>query len=215
MEDVAKWAGTVGHNKLPPITPSVVPVETGTKVVGTRALGKKRCKKLLIIGIVIGVVVATVICTAAFLIHRRMHHDHFKGRVKDGDHEAEEDIRMDEAKRVIHVGRNATSHFFRLLAVLDYETKLAGFKNCYKQECYVDRLRDNYENGCAKWRHFQRHHRMPKERPLRVGPVIEQDILEYIGGEEIFAICGNLPSYWVIEVPPGTPVGNSSDIIYL
>ncbi|KAL8613725.1 hypothetical protein ACOMHN_029817 [Nucella lapillus] len=216
LEDVNGWAVVVGDKKLPPLPPSApVPVESGTTVAGKRGLGKRRCKKL-IIGIIIGAVVATAITVGVFMAHRHHHGDHWKGHVKDRDgHHAEEHVRLEGSRRLIHIARNATNHFFGLLAVLDYKTQLAGFKDCNKKVCYVDRLRESYEGGCERWRHYKRHGRMMNKRPLRVGPMIDKHVLQYIAGEPIFKVCGSLPSYWVLEATPQDHQNKTTQIIYL
>eukprot|EP00745_Piridium_sociabile_P012466 TRINITY_DN191510_c0_g1_i1.p1 TRINITY_DN191510_c0_g1~~TRINITY_DN191510_c0_g1_i1.p1 ORF type:complete len:232 (-),score=62.59 TRINITY_DN191510_c0_g1_i1:230-925(-) len=218
LEDVQGWAEVVGDGKMPDLPPKVdVAVESRTTVLGRRTvLAKRRCKKL-IIGIVIGAVIATLITVGAFLIHRRHHGDHWKGHVKDKDgHQAEEEYRTDGHRHLLHIARNDTNHFFRLLAVLDYDTQLAGFKDCGRQLCYVDRLRESYEEGCQRWRHYQKHDRLLTERPLRVGPLIPRDVLQYIGGAAIFRVCGHLPSHWVLELPEPLAEGdNTTEIIYL
>lgn len=220
LEDVKGWAEVVGDQKVPELPPTKedVAVESSTQVLGRRTvLAKRRCKKL-IIGFIIGAVVATLITVGAFLAHRHFHHrDHWRGHVEDDDgHRTEEEFRTDGHRHLIHIGRNATNHFFKLLAVLDYDTQLAGFKDCGKSRCYVDRLRESYEDGCRRWRHYRDHARLLNERPLRVGPRIPTEVLEYIGGEEIFKVCGSLPSYWVLQMKEPIPAGdNTTEMIYL
>ncbi|KAK7108419.1 uncharacterized protein [Littorina saxatilis] len=206
LEDVQGWAEQVGDEKLPS-PPTSVKVEPATK------LKRRRCK-IIIIGFVIGAIVASAITAAPFLIHR--HHHHWRSHVESDGHHAEEDVRTEGAKRVIYVARNETNHFFRLLAVLDYGTQMAGFKDCGRQRCYVDRLRESYEDGCERWRHYRNHNRLPKEHPLRVvTPPIDPAVFSYLAGENIASVCHGVPAYWVLDVPPDAPRGNDTEIIYL
>lgn len=214
LEDVQNWAQTVGDQKLP--TVHAVSVEEGTKVGGKRCCGQRRCKKL-IIGMIIGAVVAVAITVTIFVVHRQMLGQHWRSHVKDDDgHEAEEDVRTDGSRRLIHVARNETYHFFRLMAVLDYGTQMAGFKDFGKQRCYLDRLRESYEDGCERWRRYRQHSRRPTLRPLRVvTPAVDPNVLRNVAGEDISALCGNIPTYWVLETTPDTPHDSTTDIIYL
>lgn len=216
LEDVQGWATVVGDKKLPPLTPSApVAVETGTSVAGKRVLGKKRCKKL-VIGIIIGAFVVTAFIVGIVLAHRYAHHNRWKHHVKDRrGHHAEEHVRLEGSKRLIHITRNATNHFYGLLAILDYETRLAGFKDCSKQVCYVDKLRESYEGGCNRWRHYKKYGRVPEERPLKVGPLINPEVLKYISGEPIYQVCGSLPSFWVLEMNEHDRRDNTTKVIYL
>ena len=48
---------------------------------------------------------------------------------------------------------------------------------------------------------LQHEPRRPKSRPMRVvTPAINQDVLRYIGGENIYKLCENVPAYWVLEM---------------
>ena len=36
-----------------------------------------------------------------------------------------------------------------------------------------------------------------------VTPAINTEVLRYIGGENIYELCGNVPAYWVFEMHNG------------
>ena len=67
----------MGDQKLPPLPYATsVPVETGTKLVGTkRGCGNKRCK-MLIIGFVIGAVVVVAVAVGIFMATRYTRRSH-------------------------------------------------------------------------------------------------------------------------------------------
>jgi len=199
--DVQHWAQKLPA-KLPPLPASApyatVPVETGTTVAGNRCCGKKRGKKCCV-GIIAGIVaVVLLIAIPVTIKHIRHHRKHHRGGVEDGGFVGEEYWRMEGSKQVIYFARNETDHFFRLQGVLDYGTKMAGFKDD-KGKCYVDRLRETYEEGCERSREYMEHNRRPKDRPLCLMNQISPEVLNYIVSPEVSFMCQDLPTYWVAE----------------
>ena len=38
-----------------------------------------------------------------------------------------------------------------------------------------------------------------------VTPAVDPNVLRNVAGEDISALCGNIPTYWVLETTPDTP----------
>lgn len=194
LENVSGWA-----EKMPSSQAAVV-VETGKSVAGRRILGQRRCK-FIIIGVVIGILVMGGIAAGVFFgVFRR--EGKWRGRVEKDGHESDEYIQPDGSKQVIHVTRDENGNFYKLQAVLDYNRKMAGFLDFRTNRCYLDTLRESYEEGCKRWYEFQSHARRPMLRPMRlVEPELDRNVLQYIGGPEIANLCQEVPTYWVVELP--------------
>lgn len=227
------WAEKVGDQKLPvlpPIPPistklasaptAPVAVETGHTVVGKRALGRKRCK-VLIIGIVIGALVSAAIVVGIFFAVHHIRGKHWNSKVRHGGHHGDEHVETDKVKHLIHVTRDADGIFYKMRAVLDYGRQLAAFKDCDKMRCYIDTLHESYEDGCSRWWGYKKHAREPQLRPMRmVEPEVAADVVAYFGGPDIAYVCSGIPTYLVMPLP--TPHDDSSeempegdDVVYL
>jgi len=96
------------------------------------------------------------------------------------------------------MARNETAHFKQLQGVLDYGTKMAGFLED-NSKCYVDRLRESYEEGCERSQEYEHHPRRPSDRPMCLQNQIAPEVLNYIVSPEVAAMCLDVPTYWVVE----------------